>query len=273
MMDNLNFDEPIGSVAVSPRDNSLLLVKALGTHTLQLTLDIHVPKAPEAGRVLVLETSLQAPHGNGMPIALAASNATLALRPDQRTDHKFTYTLTNAQLRALEENRSGDLRLEITVRAVLPQAAAGLHPGSTDIRLYLTVAESSWKRQLEGLGPSLAVEMSVPFPAADEPRREAVQYLLSAQSRLRGAPDIDGALLDVRRTLEYIRENSGWPQPSSKKQFEQYTKEERWAATCKALERQASGALHKDVVTKEFTYTREEAETMIAATAALLRLI
>ncbi|MEU6987312.1 hypothetical protein ABZ946_28420 [Streptomyces sp. NPDC046324] len=272
MMDNLLFDEPIGSIAVSPRDDNLLLLKALGTHTLQLTLDVHVPKAPEAGRVLILETSLQAPHANGMPIALAASNATLAFRPDQRTDHRFTYTLTNAQLRALEENRSGDLRLEIAVRAVLPQAAAGLYPGSSDIRLYLTVAESRWKQQLEGLGPSLAVEMLVPFPAADEPRREAVQYLLSAQSRVRNT-DIDGALLDVRRTLEYIRENSGWPQPSSKKQPDQLTKEERWAATGKALERQASGALHKDAVTKTFTYTREEAETMIAATAALLRLV
>ncbi|MFK3734657.1 hypothetical protein ACI2LJ_30825 [Streptomyces sp. NPDC088090] len=272
MMDNLIFDEPIGSIAVSPRTDSLLLVKALGTHTLQLTLDVHVPKAPQAGRVLILETSLQAPHSNGMPIALAASHATLAFRPDQRTDHRFTYTLTNAQLRALEENRSGDLRLEIAVRAVLPQAAAGLYPGSSDIRLYLTVAESRWKQQLEGLGPSLAVEMSVPFPAGDDPRREAVQYLLSAQSRVRGA-DVDGALLDVRRALEYIRENSGWPQPSPKKLPDQLTKEERWAATAKALERQASGALHKDALTKTFTYTREEAETMIAATAALLRLI
>ncbi|MFE5940547.1 hypothetical protein ACFQ69_34930 [Streptomyces sp. NPDC056470] len=271
-MDNLIFDEPIGSIAVSPRDDSLLLLKALGTHTLQLTLDVHVPKASEAGRVLILETSLQAPHGNGLPIALAAANATLAFRPDQRTDHRLTYTLTNAQLRALEENRLGDLRLEIAVRAVLPQAAVGLYPGSADIRLYVAVAESRWKQQLEGLGPALAVEMSVPFPTADEPRCEAVQYLLSAQSRLRSA-DIDGALLDVRRTLEYIRENSGWPQPSSKKLLEQYTKEERWAATGKALERQASGALHKDAVTKTFTYTREEAETMIAATAALLRLI
>ncbi|MFE9469401.1 hypothetical protein ACFYNW_38505 [Streptomyces virginiae] len=270
-MDNLIFDEPIGSIAVSPRDD-LLLLKALGTHTLQLTLGVHVPNAPEAGRILILETSLQAPHGNGMPITLASSNTALAFRPDQRADHRFTYTLTNAQLRALEENRSGDLRLEMTVRAVLPQASAGLYPGSTEIRLHLTVAESRWKQQLEGLGPSLAVEMSVPFPAADEPRREAVQYLLSAQSRLRSA-DIDGALLDVRRTLEYIRENSGWPQPSSKKQLEQYTKEERWAAVGKALERQASGALHKDAITKTFTYTREEVETMIAATAALLRLI
>ncbi|MEU8776511.1 hypothetical protein [Streptomyces sp. NPDC048606] len=272
MMDNLLFDEPIGSIAVSPRDDSLLLLKALGTHTLQLALDIHVPKAPEAGRVLMLETSLQAPHANGMPIALAGSNTTLAFRPDQRTYHRFTYTLTNPQLRALEENRSGDLRLEIAVRAVLPQAAAGLYPGCSDIRLYLTVAESRWRQQLEALGPSLAVEMSVPFPATDDPRREAVQYLLTAQSRLRSA-DIDGALLDVRRALEYIRENSGWPQPSSKKSPDQLTKEERWAATAKALERQASSALHKDALTKTFIYTREEAETMIAATAALLRLI
>jgi len=58
----------------------------------------------------------------------------------------------------------------------------------------------SWRRQqLEGLGRALAVEMWLPFPADDKPRQEAVNLLREAQRRL-GGNDIDGAMLEVRRS-------------------------------------------------------------------------
>ncbi|MFH9355366.1 hypothetical protein [Kitasatospora sp. NPDC017646] len=49
--------------------------------------------------------------------------------------------------------------------------------------------------------------------------------------------------------------------------------DERWALVRSALEDQASGAMHTDPSTKDHTYTHAEAEVLIAATAALLRLL
>ncbi|MGP3636360.1 hypothetical protein ACTU45_23905 [Streptomyces sp. 24-1644] len=40
-----------------------------------------------------------------------------------------------------------------------------------------------------------------------------------------------------------------------------------------SVEDQASGNLHKDGVTRNFTYSRTDAETLIAMAAALLRLL
>ncbi|MFK4694201.1 hypothetical protein [Streptomyces pristinaespiralis] len=268
-MDELRFEEPTGSLAIGYRDNSLMLLKGLGAHTLRVQLEVKTPGSVEAGRVLTLETDLFAPYGNAAPVWLGTSAVTVPFRPSEIVRPHLQYALTSAQLRALDEHRSGDLRLEVNVRAVLPQATG--YPGCPDARLYLDVAESRWRQQLEGLGPSLAVEMSVPFPTGDEPRQDAVGYLLQAQRRLRD-DDIDGAMLEARRTLEYIKLNSGWGWPGNKPDRER-TVDERWAAIRKAVEDQASGNLHKDGVTKDFSYSRTDAETLIAMAAALLRLL
>ncbi|MEU9396827.1 hypothetical protein AB0D86_43400 [Streptomyces sp. NPDC048324] len=267
-MDELRFDAPVGTMAIGHRDNSLMLLKELGAHSLRLQLEVKTPAAVEAGRVLILDTVLWAPSDNGQRGMLGTATATVAFRPDSVERPELRYMLTSAQVRALDGHRSGDLRLEIEVRATLSQATS--YPGAS-ATLYISVAESRWRQQMEGLGPSLAVEMSVPFPADDEGRQEAVAYLREAQRRLRD-DDIDGAMLEARRTLEYIKVNSGWSWPGSKPARER-TPEERWAWIRAALEDQASGALHKDAVTKTFTYSRAEAETMIAMAAALLRLL
>lgn len=71
-------------------------------------------------------------------------------------------------------------------------------------------------------------------------------------------------------TAPYIGLNSGWGWPG-KRPDKDRTPGERWAWIRAALEDQASGALHKDAVTKPFTYSRTEAEALIAMAAALLR--
>ncbi|UXY24939.1 hypothetical protein N8I84_41600 (plasmid) [Streptomyces cynarae] len=267
-MDELRFDAPVGTMAIGPRDNGLMLVKELGAHSLRLQLEVKTSAAAEAGRVLVLDTTLYAPFANGPRGMLGTATATVAFRPNSVERPELRYMLTSAQVRALDEHRFGDLRLELDVRATLPQATS--YPGSS-ATLYIAVAESRWRQQIEGLGPSLAVEMSVPFPAGDDERQEAVRYLQEAQRRLRD-DDVDGAMLEARRTLEYIRLNSGWLWPGNKPSRER-TQDERWAWIRAALEDQASGALHKDAVTKTFKYSRTEAETTIAMAAALLRLL
>ncbi|MFD9320069.1 hypothetical protein ACFWDQ_20735 [Streptomyces sp. NPDC060053] len=52
--------------------------------------------------------------------------------------------------------------------------------------------------------------------------------------------------------------DSGWSWPGNKPARER-TPDQRWAWIRAALEDQASGALHKDAVTKTFKYSRAEA--------------
>lgn len=269
-MNDLRFDAGIGTFTVNARQDSLWIHKALGTHSLELQLEIHTPQNPEAGLVLLLETNLFAPQPNAPRGWLGTASRTVAFAPDSTERPLLRFLLTSVQILALEEQRNGDLRLELDVRAVLPQAAG--HPGGSEVTEHITAAESRWVQQLEGLGRSLAFEQSIPFPAGDEPRQEAVDRLRDAQRHLRTG-NIDGAILDTRRALEYIDENSGWNHPGPKKLKDQRTQDERWAWIRSALADQTSGALHKDTITKTFTYERAEAEVLIAMTTALLRLV
>jgi hypothetical protein len=73
------------------------------------------------------------------------------------------YLITNAQLLALEQQRTGDLRLELQVDGFLPQALSAF-PGASQVTEHITVVESRWRQQLANLGRTLGVEMLVPFP-------------------------------------------------------------------------------------------------------------
>ncbi|WP_329266533.1 hypothetical protein [Streptomyces sp. NBC_01451] len=273
-MDRIGFDTELGTAAVSLVDNSLTIEKAAGTHSLKLTLAVQTPQPEKAGRLMILPTNLFAVSAGGHNDWLGSAVCHLPFTPGEVRHATLRYLLTSAQVIALEQGRSNDLNLKLEIEAVLPQAAAGLYPGAGQSTLYISVAASRWRDQLAGLGKSLAVEMAVPFPAEDDPRQEAVILLRAAQRQLGGGPEeIDAAILKVRQALEYIELHCGWNWPGFAKDRKQRAQDERWAIIRSAIDDQASGAVHADAVTKTFTYTREQAETLIAMTAALLRLV
>lgn len=272
-MERFGFDAELGTSSVDFVDNSLLIAKAAGTHSLQLTLSVQTPQPGTAGRLMILQANLFATWTNGNQVWLGSAVHHLPFIPGQIHRADLRFLLTSAQVIALEQNRSGDLHLQLGVDAVLPQARADLYPGAQSTVLYISVAESRWRQQLLGLGKSLAVEMAIPFPAEDDPRQEAVILLRAAQRQLGGGPEeIDAAILKVRQALEYVRDNCGWDWPG-KKDKKDRLQDERWAWVRSALDDQASGAVHADEVTKTFVYTPEEAEVLIAMTAALLGLV
>ncbi|MFC3736990.1 hypothetical protein ACFOS3_07935 [Paractinoplanes deccanensis] len=182
---------------------------------------------------------------------------------------ELTYLITNAQLLALEQYRSGDLRLELDVQGFLSRASG--FPGCSKVTEHVSVAESRWRQQLAALGRTLGVEMLIPFPADDEPRRVIGDFLREAQ-RLLGGNEIDSAMLQVRKALESVRGASNWDWPGRKDKTDR-TAGERWAFIRAALEDQASGAMHGDAGTKDYEYSRTEVETLIAMTAALVRVM
>lgn len=80
------------------------------------------------------------------------------------------FLLTGAQLHAINEARDGGLRMQLEATGTLPQATG--YPGSTTEVLRFSVAKSRWIDQINALGPSIAFEMTVPFPLEDDPRAE-----------------------------------------------------------------------------------------------------
>ena len=271
-MDQLRFEPGLGYYSVSVAPDSVWISKGLGTHCLQVQLQIGIPQVDAAaGRLLCLETVLLVPEGNGPRVPLASANLSVPFNPDGETRlPRLQYLITNAQLLALEQRRSGDLCLELQVAGFLPQASSGF-PGAPPVTEHITIAESRWRQQLAGLGPTLGAEMLIPFPHDDEPRKDAGNFLREAQ-RLLGSSDIDSAMLQVRKALETVKNNSSW-KPPGKKAKGQWTVPERWALIRAAMEDQASGAMHVDPGTKDYKYTKAEAETLIAMTAALLRVM
>ena len=114
--------------------------------------------------------------------------------------------------------------------------------------------------------------MVIPFPDDDEVRRRVGGFLREAQ-RLLGGDEIDSAMLQVRKALETIKNTSSWNWPGTKKDKGQLTAGRAVGPIRAAMEDQASGAMHVDPGTKDYTYTRAEVEALIAMTAALLNVL
>jgi hypothetical protein len=268
IVNQLRFDKGLGNYSVNVAPESVWILKGMGTHVLQVQLEVGIPQFAEtAGRLLNLETALYAPEGSGPRVPLAFANISIPFNPDGEVRRPTLYYLiTNAQLLALEQRRNGDLRLELQVNGILPQAASGF-PGAAPVTEHISIAESRWRQQLAGLGPTLGAEMLIPFPDDDKPRQAIAAFLREAQ-RLLGGTEIDGAMVQVRKALETIKNSSSWKWPGRKKK-EETTADERWALIRAAMEDQASGAMHVDTGTKDYKYTRAEVEALIAMTAAL----
>ena len=273
-MNQLRFDEGLGVYSVSATPDSVMIARGMGTHYIQVQLQVGIPEVgAAAGRLLFLETTLYAPQGTtGGRVPLASANVSVPFNPSGEIRLPvLLFLVTNAQVQALEQQRIGDLRLELQVNAVLPQASVGF-PGATQVNEYITIAESRWRQQLAGLGRTLGAEMLIAFPDDDEVRLAVGGYLREAQ-RLLGGSEVDGAMLQVRKALETIKNTGSWPWPVGKKDKGEITAGERWALIRAAVEDQASGAMHVDLGTKDYTYSRTEVEALIAITAALLNVL
>jgi hypothetical protein len=246
------------------------LQRSIGGHELHFQAAIGVSSLTEAGKLLALEATLfgfAAPPVNRARLGRITAN--LAYTPVVTVHRQpLVFPLTSLQLHAIEAGRTGDVRFEVEIEATLPQATG--YPGTAKITDYLDVPKSRWEEQLAQVSPSAAFEMAVPYPLHDSRRAEVGEALRDAQ-RLIATGHIRGAILEVRRALEWIQQNVGWDDPGSKKLAKQCNQTERWWRIQDALYGQTSGAMHNDAITRGFEYSRAEAETMLAMTAALLR--
>ncbi|MEV5124735.1 hypothetical protein AB0K49_18390 [Streptomyces decoyicus] len=269
-MNVMRFEAGVGDFALDVQEESVQLLRGMGTICLQMGLEVKAPKGSEAGRILALQADLYGIGQSYQRTFIGRVTEMLPFTPEAGVVRPvLKFLLTSAQLHAINEARDADLRMELEVTGTLPQAAG--YPGSTTEVLHFSVAKSRWIDQINALGPSVAFEMQVPFPLEDDPRAEPAQRLRAAQRRLL-ENHIDGAILQVRQVLEWIRLHSGWTWPLNKDP-RQRGKDERWAAIRVAVEDQASGSVHADKVTAEFTYSGDEAKALVTIAAALLTVV
>src|SRR5690242_2664002 len=102
-MNELRFDGDIGTFAVNVSEGSLWIHRGLGTHSLQMQLEVVVPEGEGVGKVLQLETDLFAPRDNAARAWLGSASHTLAFVSGGAQRPTLRFLLTGAQILALEE--------------------------------------------------------------------------------------------------------------------------------------------------------------------------
>ncbi|WDZ84038.1 hypothetical protein [Micromonospora cathayae] len=179
--------------------------------------------------------------------------------------------IPDQQLRVLEELRAGKglwLILALNVSLVEGKVAR-LAEAAGD--LSFSVGAGEWSEQMENVDAGTFVEVLVSM-AGGEDYAGAVALLREARTLLRDNK-VDPALLAARKALEVVRASYGTEavyKEAVKQRPAQRDLRARWAVMVEDLFSTLSGALHNDGVTKDFSYSREDGATLIAATAGML---
>ncbi|MEV7332111.1 hypothetical protein [Micromonospora sp. NPDC093244] len=139
-----------------------------------------------------------------------------------------------------------------------------------DLRFDINAGE--WASQVAAVDAGAFVELLVPL-ARGADYTGAVAALRAARELLRQG-NIEPAIVEARKAVEQVRDAYGTLKlfnAAKTKAPRQRTYDERWAFMVEDLFSTMSGAGHKDEVTQDFEYTREDAEMLIVATAGMLK--
>lgn len=262
----LHFDNQ-RSITVRPDAATITLHQGFAVHRLEIQTELRARGLPDAAYCDLHADLFTA--GPGRRWLSTAAQSRVAVTDTASCTLKFP--LSNEQLLALEEDREGGpLRLQLALRGYLPQTSQD--PGLTqaDTEEHVQIPASVWSDALENLGTAVALTLSIPLPSAAGAHREAAAYLKEAR-RLLNTGEYDKAIGSARQAMERAFAIGRWPTISKNDDLQQRTQEQRWKAIYKAAFDQASGAEHADEVTKDFTYTRREAEALVGIAASLLK--
>lgn len=183
---------------------------------------------------------------------------------------QLTCGLSDSELLVIEALRDGrDLSLQLDLEAVLLHPVDGLHPITAAQELAYVPAEA-WARQLEALGAAVVMEVLVPLPFEGSELRRAVERIREAKGHITDGR-YEEAITKARLALDYVRQvmPPERPMPSTKPQ--ERTQAQRWWVLVDDLYSLASGASHDDLVTEDFSWSREDAVMIVATVAGLLR--
>ncbi|MFE5096622.1 hypothetical protein ACFRCI_41510 [Streptomyces sp. NPDC056638] len=242
------------------------LAPGFDVHRLTIAAEL-LPAGLEHNLLCEVEAEVYVAPPNWRWIATAKPTR-VRLTNHNHTGLRLAFPLTNQQLLDLEEYRAGqDLLLELQISGFFQ-----FNHTSAESREQIRVPASVWQDELERLGTSFGFALAIPLPTPNGARRDAAAYLQNAR-RLLHDGEFDKAIGSARQAMERILAVANWPQISKNDDLHQRSQAQRWRAIYKAAFDQASGAEHADEVTKDFSYSRGEAEALIGIAASLLRAV
>jgi hypothetical protein len=176
------------------------------------------------------------------------------------------------QLRVIDELRaaSGNFWLNLTFDvSTISGTPPELIARTGD--LSLVVRSATWGEQTQRIAAASFIDVLVPMPQSAD--------MASAVARLHEARQLlldgkyDPALGEARKALEPVRAamRTAYQSAKAKTDARQRSLEERFAMMVEDLFSLLSGAAHDDPVTQNFTYSREDAVTLIASTAGMVK--
>jgi len=231
--------------------------------TLQLAL---TPHGFENGTVVELTAELET-HGNPGYWLAGSTRPVRTSLYGNATNCSIAFPLTSAQILGIEEHRSGQRPgFSLKLSGILPAEPTETGQESAE---YFSIATSTWLELIERVSAAVAFTIPIPIPVISGAHAEGTELLKEARHHL-NAGNIDAAIVSARGAMERAEAAAHWPglgdgSPRSR------SVEQRWRAISLAAMSQASGAAHEDDVTKDFAYTRREAEALIGIAAALLK--
>lgn len=254
------------SLGVNIDSENATLAGGFGVYPLTLPLRLS-PMGFERGTVIEVSGELEV-HGNpGYWLAASARPVRVSFHGSP-TSCSLTFPLTSAQILGIEEHRSGSRPgFNLKLHGVLPGDPADTGQDSTE---NFAIASSTWLDLIERISAAVAFTIPIPILIASGAQAEGAELLKEARRHLNSG-NIDAAIVSARGAMERAEAAGQWPRTSKDDDLRSRSQDQRWRAIYKAALDQASGAAHEDEVTKEFAYTRREAEALIGIAAALLK--
>lgn len=242
------------------------IARGFGVYPLTIQLAL-TPYGFDNGTVVELTAELEL-HGNpGHWLGSSTRPSRVSLHSSPASAW-MAFPLTSAQILGIEEHRAGSRPgFSLKLYGVLPGEPAET---GQECSTHFSIATSTWLDLIERVNAAVAFTIPIPITVIPGAQAEGAELLKEARHHL-NAGNIDAAIRSARGAMERAEAAALWPAISRNDDLHARSQGQRWRAISKAAFDQASGAVHEDEVTKEFAYTRREAEALIGIAAALLK--
>jgi len=199
------------------------------------------------------------------------------------TSEQLTLLIADEQLLGLEDGRGqGSVDFQFDISATLSDGAHAM-PAWVATQARYAVMRGRWLELLDQVGAATTITVRVPSPFTDAaPHGEglppdspsasqAARRLRDARRLLRDG-NYEGCVQTCRSVLDNVKALEA-PTPANELKGmnpRDRDQAQRWSALFHDLYSLTSGANHDDDVTRDFTWSRSDAQAALAMTAALL---
>ncbi|MDK3257004.1 hypothetical protein [Blastococcus capsensis] len=261
-----------------------VLRPGVAAHLLTLRISVHGawldPSDSQTSAAVIVEGTVD----GGSPLRpLSGIQARVMNVRSFPINERLVVLLSDEQLLQLEVDRGdGDVELQLDLSATVLNLPPGEYP-TYDAQIAYRIPARRWLELMDSAGRLIGITVRVPSPLTDSATgsqvpRDTDPSLARASQRLREARaalrdgDPAACIRHCRLVLENLRLLDP-PQAADvvrKTTPQTRTAAQRWSALFHDLYSLASAASHDDYVTADFSWSREDAQAILAATAGLL---